>query len=84
MERVTWTKEQSEKYENEVRAIQRDITQEQAEADELKEKYDEGAFAKSEAIAINALKKGFDLSLIKELTGLSLDQIEDLHKKMKK
>ncbi len=81
VERLNWTPQQNRQYENEVRAIQRDITQDLAEAKELEDAIEQGAHAKAEAVALHGLKKGLELSLIQELTGLSIEQIDVLRKK---
>jgi len=42
----------------------------------------QGELKKAEAVALHGLQKGLDLSLIQELTGLSIEQLEALRKKI--
>ncbi len=82
VDRLNWTPQQNRQYENEVRAMQRDITQDLAEAKELEDAIEQGALKKAESVALHGLQKGLDLSLIQELTGLSVEQIAVLRKKI--
>ena len=87
MERVTWTKSQLEEYENEVRAIQRDLTQQAAEAKELEDlrkEIEQATQNKAEAVALNLLNMKLSVEDIAQATGLSLEQIEAISVKMKK
>ena len=82
VERLNWTPQQNRQYENEVRAMQRDITQDLAEAKELEDAIEQGQLKKAEAVALHGLQKGLDLTLIQELTGLSMEEIKALRKKI--
>ncbi len=45
---------------------------------------EEGELKKAEAIAIKLLKKGADITEIAEITELSIEEIQELHRDIKK
>ena len=86
LEQKNWTSAELRAYVEEREAIGREERiregdQEYAE-DYREEGREEGARKKSEEVAINALKNGLDLQIIVAITGLSLEQIQELRTKI--
>lgn len=84
MERTNWTPEQLRKYDREIRAMQRDITQELAEEKILADKEKKLAEKEKKSIALNLLAEGLNVALIAKTTNLSIEQVEQLKLKSKK
>jgi predicted transposase/invertase (TIGR01784 family) len=76
--RWNWKPEQVANYDKEVLAFQIEITQEIAETEKRKEAVQEN----TQQIAIESLKEGLNLSTISKITGLSMQELEDLQKKL--
>lgn len=89
LERMRWTEKELDEYIAEADAagyldrVEQGAL-ERGEERGLKKGMEKGIQKEKEAIVMTGLKKGLDINLIQELTGLSLDQINELHEKMQK
>jgi|SRR3989339_2130941 len=75
MEYHNWNDERRNQYEIELLNFKKDLTHDHA-------LLEEGRQEEKETVAINALKKGLDLTVIIAITGLKAQQIEALRKKL--
>ena len=76
MERASWSEEQTEEYEREIRELRKNITQDLVEEEEERENLARAFEQGIEKAAINGLKLGLSNDIIKQLTGLSFQQID--------
>ena len=83
LDKMQWNQTDLLHYIKQEEAIGRERRQQEGSRKEAaQEGRQEGRQEGIEFIAINGLKKGLDINLIKDLTGLSVEQIEILRKKM--
>ncbi|MDP3788090.1 MAG: Rpn family recombination-promoting nuclease/putative transposase [Candidatus Chromulinivorax sp.] len=87
LERMRWTERELDEYLAEADAagyMDRVLegAEERATQKGLQKGLEQGALKEKETVAIHGLKKGLDINLIQELTGLSIKEIEQLREKI--
>ena len=81
IEQSLWTPEERRAYLKSLDALNKDI---RLQAGIFEEGFEEGVQKEKEFVAINFLKMGLSSQIIAQGTGLSIEQIDELHKKMQK